>query len=407
MMTPGLLHFLSQIPMSEISLLPEQGISTQHAGAVAAAQHAVAQIQARATIALARPRDIDLFRTRMMKDCSRPGFADKAYYEVKNRGKGLSIRFAESVLRNYGNLYTEAIVVDDNPQVIVIRVSVTDLETNACMTKDVPVEKTMERKYKPADESIILGQRLNSRGEDLYILRATSEESLGKVNANISKAMRTLILKFVPFDIVEECEKKIKQTNRQRDKEDPDAAKHRLVDSFATVGVTPADLAGFLGKSLQRLQPADLEELRGIWGSLVNGDISWEAILEEKHPTQVAEGVTNAMDAEAPPYDGQAGGIGGTKGPGLGDLAGELDKAEAKPKRKPKAKPEPEPMANEIAELASRTRGDILTDIESLGRSEAQLTSAASDMTGETVLDYMKLTDDQLADLFNRLNSDG
>lgn len=284
---------------AELAILPDQGIATQqHSGAHAAATHAVAQIQARATIALARPRDFDLCRTKLLKDCERPGFARSARYDIPNRGSGLTIRFTESIIRNWPNLYIESIVVDDNTESITIRVSVTDLETNSCLTRDVPVEKTQERRKLPKGVTEI-ATRYNTYGDELFILRATSEECLGKINSAVSKAMRTLLLKFVPYDVLEECENLILQTNNTADAEDPDGAKNRLVDGFSKLNVTPADLAEYLGKSLKRLQPSDLKELGGIWVGLQNGEMKWEDIMEEKHPKQVAEGVTNAMDVAA------------------------------------------------------------------------------------------------------------
>ena len=109
--------------MTDIQTIPPS-LPAHHTGATAAAHHAMAQIQARATVALARPRDVMTFRENILRDCDRPGFADHARYEVKNRGSGMSIRFAESALRHFGNLYCEAVAVDDNPEQVTVRVSV-------------------------------------------------------------------------------------------------------------------------------------------------------------------------------------------------------------------------------------------------------------------------------------------
>jgi len=267
-----------------------------HTGATAAAQHAVAQIQARAMVAIARPRDIMHFRESILKDCDRPGFADQARYEVKNRGSGMSIRFAESALRHFGNLYCEAVAVDDNPEQVTVRVSVTDLETNACDSRDVTIQKTVERRKKPKDESSIVGQRVNSYGDPLYILRATDEEILGKRNAAVNKAKRVLIIAFLPFDIVEECEARCTATSQDRDAQDPDAAVRKLCDAFAGLKVTPQEIADFMGKAIGRLSPKDLSELRGIYEALRGGDVSWEEVVESKHPPQTTGDVVNEMD---------------------------------------------------------------------------------------------------------------
>lgn len=287
--------------MSELEILPAPGGAaltpfSPHTGATAAAQHAMSQIQARALIAISRPRDIDTFRQKILKDCRRPGFARAARYDVPNRGSGMSVRFAESCLRHFGNLYVESITVDDNKDALTVRVSVTDLETNACNTQDVTVTKTVERKRKPKNEEAIIDTRFNSFGDTLYILRATSEDVLGKVQSAIAKAKRSLIIKFIPYDIVEECEGQVFETMEQEDAQDPDAALNRMIDAFGGLRVTPADLAEFLGKPLARVAPKDLAELRGIHGALREGTSTWEEIMEAKKPQEIA----GTVDTEKP-----------------------------------------------------------------------------------------------------------
>ena len=258
-----------------------------HTGATAAAQHAMAQIQARHLVAISRPRDVMQFRDRLLADCERPGFADKAHYDVPNRGKGMSIRFAEAALRHFGNLYCEAITVDNNEEEVTVRVTVTDLETNSADSRDVTIAKTVERKAKPALESDILDVRVNSYGETVYLRRATDEEILGKRNSLVQKAKRVLIIAFLPFDIVEEAAAACAATRRNRDAEDPGAAIKRLCDAFSVQQrITPDELGRYMGKNVQRLSPDDIDHLRGIFAALQSGDTTWEACMEAKHPTQ-------------------------------------------------------------------------------------------------------------------------
>ena len=65
------------------------------AGTVLAAQ-AKAQIEARYIMAERHPRDLDIVRAKLIKECKRPGFAAVARY-LKPIGRGVegpSIRFA-------------------------------------------------------------------------------------------------------------------------------------------------------------------------------------------------------------------------------------------------------------------------------------------------------------------------
>ena len=78
---------------------------------------AKATIQARYIVAMQRPRDIDDFRVRMLKHAKRPGFAALAEYAKPVGGgkvRGMSIRFVEAALREYGNVIPEVVSVYDD-----------------------------------------------------------------------------------------------------------------------------------------------------------------------------------------------------------------------------------------------------------------------------------------------------
>ena len=70
----------------------------------AAAEHAKAMIQAKFTVAMARPRNIMGVRTRLLEHCARPRFAEASRYVIPRGGRhitGWSIRFAEAALREF------------------------------------------------------------------------------------------------------------------------------------------------------------------------------------------------------------------------------------------------------------------------------------------------------------------
>ncbi len=68
----------------------------------------IASVQARYVMAAARPRSWMEARTRILRECERPGFAEAAWYSKPiGAGKsvgGLSIRFAEAAARYAGNV---------------------------------------------------------------------------------------------------------------------------------------------------------------------------------------------------------------------------------------------------------------------------------------------------------------
>ena len=80
--------------------------------AIAAAELAKATIQARYIVAMQRPRDIDDSRVRMLKARQAPGVRRAGQYAKPVGGgkvRGMSIRFVEAALQEYGNVIPEVV----------------------------------------------------------------------------------------------------------------------------------------------------------------------------------------------------------------------------------------------------------------------------------------------------------
>lgn len=251
--------------------------------AVAAAEQARARIQARTLMAYHNPRDMDDVRVRLLKECRRLSFARAAVYTKPVGGgetvSGPSIRFAEAALRIYGNVDIEAVTAYEDDNRRVVRVSVVDLETNASYSLDVPIEKTVERSSAGKDREVV-GRRMNSKGREVFVVRATEDELLVKQAALVSKAIRTNGLRLIPGDIVDECSDLIAETLRKEDASDPDAARKSVADAFASIGVPPAALKSYLGHTIEASSPAELQRLRGIYQAIRDGETTWAAVVE-------------------------------------------------------------------------------------------------------------------------------
>lgn len=260
----------------------------------AQAEMARANVLARFQLARMQPRDIDHARSLLLKDCKRPGFAASARY-AKPVGKthiyGPSVRFAEAALRTFGNMSVDTPVVFDDDEKRIVRVYVTDLETNATLSADVTVAKTVERRSVREGQNVI-ATRQNSYGDVLYIVEATDDEVMQKTGALISKARRNLTLQLIPADIVEECMSQVIRTQNDDDAADPDAARRKLLDAFFELGVTPKDLAAFLGHEVATSTPVERTNLRAVYTSLKNGEATWQEI--------VARGAAPATDETKP-----------------------------------------------------------------------------------------------------------
>lgn len=274
---------IAPVNSPEQQMMPAVAMSASENNAIAMAAQQKAIVEARYKMALARPRDLDKVRQDMLKDAQRPSFANVAIYH-KPIGKGVegpSIRFVEAAIRNMTNILTETATVSEDDERRVIRVAVSDLETNTYFSQDVTVTKTVERSKLPQGEKPIR-MRTNSYGKPVYILHGTDDDILNKQNALISKAVRTLGLRLIPGDLVDEALWYVRQTMQKQDAQNPDAAKNRLVDAFSQLGVAVEQLKDYVGHELSSLSPSELQTLRAIYSAIKDGETSWKAVMDDK-----------------------------------------------------------------------------------------------------------------------------
>ena len=273
----------------EQQAIPAVAMSASESAAFAMAAAQKATVEARYKMALARPRDLDIVRQAMLKDANRSSFARVAIYHkpVGNGVEGPSIRFVEAAIRNMTNILTETTTISEDDERRVIRVAVSDLETNTYFSQDVTVTKTVERKKLPAGEKPIR-VRTNSNGQPTYIIHATDDDILNKQNALISKAVRTLGLRLIPGDLVDEALWHVRQTMAKEDAQNPDMAKNRIIDAFNSLGVSVEALKDYVGHELSSLDPNELQTLRSIYSAIKDGETSWKAVMDDKTEKEAA-----------------------------------------------------------------------------------------------------------------------
>jgi hypothetical protein len=264
----------------------------------AAAEQARALVNAKCIMALQRPRDWKLVRDRVLDDCRRPRFAEEAKY-LKPIGKGVagpSVRFAEACARQMGNLWRTAHVTYEDAFKRHVLVSVMDLETNLTLDEEVVIEKTVERSS--SNDRVVVGQRTNSFGKTVYIVQATDDDLLNKVNALKSKASRNLILAFVPADIVEEAMDLVEATKLQT--AGAAGAREKMVRAFATLRVTVQDIEAWLGHAVDAVTPDEMAQLRDVYNAMDDGEGTWADHIEARRAAR-AQGATGAPASTAPP----------------------------------------------------------------------------------------------------------
>ncbi len=277
--------------------------SIQETAASAVAAQAKAMVESRYIIAMRCPRNWDEVRQKIMHECRRPSFANnKSAYYHKPIGKGvegLGIRFVEVALRYMRNVLVETTMVFEDDSKEIHRITVTDLESNLTYPLDVRVSKTVERS-KPMDDGSFISVRKNSYDKLVYTVPANDDDLLNKRGALISKAIRTLGSRIIPGDIQDEAEMIIKSVRLNEAAKDPGAERKRIADAFADIGVMVVDLVSFLGHGLDTCSPAELVNLRGIYGAIKDGEATWNTVMENKTEQTGKTGDNNGENKNKP-----------------------------------------------------------------------------------------------------------
>lgn len=275
---------------------------------------ATAAIQARCIMAMRRPRNLDDARVEIMRECRRPEFADVATYARpvgkelnKETGKweekfaeGLSIRFAEVALRCMRNMAAEVQTIYDDAAQRLIMVTVTDYEGNNVWSTTLTITKTTERKSLRKGQRP-LGERENSYGDRVFIVEANDQQVNVKAAAEVSKAVRTLILRAVPGHIQDEAFKICKQIAADRDAKDPSAARRRMFDAFANLGIKPSEIEAWLGHPPDQMTKAEGEQLKAIHSAISEGELTWAEAMADRTEKVPAKPAATPAAQPSPP----------------------------------------------------------------------------------------------------------
>lgn len=258
---------------------------TGETNTTALAARARAEIEARTFLAAAHPRDFMRSRQKLLAACARPRFCEAARYLLPRGGKkieGWSVRFAEELLRVWGNVEVSAVVTWEDAEKQVRRVTITDLESNVAVSDEVVITKQVERSKAP-HPSAIRGRRKNSKGEDVFLVDATPDDLRMLIGAESARVRRTLILQLVPSDLLEEAQQVVRETMDGEAKADPLAVRKRCADAFATFGLSATQVSEVLfdGTPIAEINEAQLQLARTICAALKEGDVTWADVREE------------------------------------------------------------------------------------------------------------------------------
>lgn len=221
-----------------------------------ATTRAAQEVQAAMVIAKKFPRDQDAAFQRIIQACRRKNLAEQAIYVYPRGGQevtGPSIRLAESLAQNWGNLEFGVIELEQKLGESVVMAFAWDLETNTRQTKVFSVPHIRYSKNKGSTEL--------TDPRDIYELVAN----------NGARRLRACILGVIPGDIVDaacdQCEKTLKEGN----KEPLSDRVRNMIVAFKDIGVTKAMIETKIGHKTDSINETELVRLKKVYVSIRDG----------------------------------------------------------------------------------------------------------------------------------------
>jgi hypothetical protein len=215
---------------------------------------AVAEVQAMMIISKTNPRDQRLAFERIINACTRKSLAEQAVYQYARGGtdiSGASIRLAEAIAQNWGNIQFGIRELEQADGVSTVQAYAWDIETNTRREMTFQVSHIRHTKK---------GQTKLTDPRDIYEIVAN----------NGARRLRACLLSIIPTDVTEaavrQCEITLKATA-----DTSVEAVHRLLEAFKDLGVTQKQIEIRIQRNIDVIQPAQILQLRKIYVSLRDG----------------------------------------------------------------------------------------------------------------------------------------
>lgn len=215
---------------------------------------AIQEVQAALIIAKRFPRDEKAAVDRILNSCSRKTLAESALYTYARGGSditGPSIRLAEALAQNWGNLQFGIRELDQANGESTVEAFAWDVETNTRQTKVFQVRHERHTRT---------GVKVLSDPRDVYELVANQG----------ARRLRACILGIIPGDVVEMAVEQCETTLNADADTSPEGQK-KMVGAFAAFGVTKEQIESFIQRRIDAITSGQVVRLKKIYQSLKDG----------------------------------------------------------------------------------------------------------------------------------------
>ncbi|CDG19955.1 conserved protein of unknown function [Xenorhabdus poinarii G6] len=233
-------------------------------------QRAIQEVQAAMVIAKKFPRDPIMAMDKILQACTRPTLAEGALYSFSRGGaevSGPSIRLAEAVAQNWGNIQFGIRELEQKNGESTVEAFAWDIETNTRQVKTFTV---------PHIRFTRNGKKKLEDPRDIYELVANQG----------SRRLRACILSIIPGDVIEAAVNQCDVTLKSNVDTSPEAIKN-MVEVFKTeFGVNSEQIQKRIQCRVEAMRPAQMVQMRKIYASLRDGMSSVDDWFDKTEATQ-------------------------------------------------------------------------------------------------------------------------
>ena len=210
------------------------------------------EVQAQMVVAKKFPRNEAVSFQKIMRACKRKGLAEQSMYAYPKGGsmvQGASIRLAEELARDWGNIDFGIVELEQKRGESIMMAYCWDLETNVRQTKvfTVPHKRYTRKGTYPLTDP-----------REIYEMTANQG----------ARRLRACILGVIPGDVVEASVEECKKTLAGNNQEPLGDRVRKMVAVFSQMGVTVEQIEKRLGHNLDATTEIELVNLRSIYTSI-------------------------------------------------------------------------------------------------------------------------------------------
>ncbi|WP_199798712.1 hypothetical protein [Clostridium tetani] len=260
-----------------MNISENQGVQTKTTTTEMVTTRQAQEVQAAMIVAKKFPRDeIEAFN-KILRACQRKSLAEQSMYEYPRGGMkvtGPSIRLAEALAQNWGNLDYGIIELEQKNGESQVMAYAWDLETNTRQTKIFNV---------PHIRSTKKGNKVLTDPRDIYEMVANQG----------ARRLRACILGVIPGDVIDSAIEQCELTLKTNNPEPLIDRVRKMVKAFEDkFSVTKEMIEEFLGCSSEAFSENDFIRLRKVYNSVQDGMANREdyfKIKTEKSTFEIKE----------------------------------------------------------------------------------------------------------------------